>query len=134
MAKIVLEVLKDPTVKENIKQLAKALNDSALRPFLNAALVTMNEMQPAIGSAMDKVEEKVNKGIRKVVDSAGNAVLSGLGTVPYIGNILNATDTAANILMGVQAMIDTYTSLVLETTFRILLIMKKLKGRVRCDR
>ena len=128
MAKIVLEVLKDPTVKENIKQLAKALNDSALRPFLNAALVTMNEMQPAIGSAMDKVEEKVNKGIRKVVDSAGNAVLSGLGTVPYIGNILNATDTAANILMGVQAMIDTYTSLVLETTFRILLIMKKIKG------
>ncbi len=128
MAKIMLEVLKDPTIRENIKQLAMALNDSALRPFLNAALVTMDEMQPAIDSAVDKVEEKVHKGIRKVIDAAGNAVLSGLGTVPYIGNILNATDTAANILMGVQAIIDTYTSLVLETTFRILLIMKKIKG------
>ena len=28
-----IEVLKDPTIRENIRQLAIALNDSALRPF-----------------------------------------------------------------------------------------------------
>ena len=30
---VMIEVLKDPTIRENIRQLAIALNDSALRPF-----------------------------------------------------------------------------------------------------
>ena len=125
---VMMEVLKDPTIRENIRQLAIALNDSALKPFLEAALVTMDEMRPSIDSAVEKVEEKVHTGIRKVIDAGGNAVLSGLGTVPYFGNILNATDTIANVLMGVQAIGDTFVGLLLETTFRLLLIMKKVKG------
>ena len=128
MTKVMMEVLKDPTIRENIKELALALNDSALRPFLDAAVVTMDEMRPAIDGAIEKVEEKMHNGIRKVIDAGGNAVLSGLGTVPYVGNVLNATDTIANVLMGVQAIGDTFASLILETTFRLLLILKKVKG------
>ena len=85
-------------------------------------------MQPAIDVASDKLAEKVHSGVRKLIDAGGNAVLSGLGTVPYVGNVLNATDTIANALMGVQAIADTASALILETTFRVLLILKKIKG------
>ena len=128
MTWVMIQVLKDEEVRENIRQLAIALNDSALKPFLKAALLTLDEMQPAIDVASDKLAEKVHSGVRKLIDAGGNAVLSGLGTVPYVGNVLNATDTIANTLMGVQAIADTAVALILETTFRVLLILKKVKG------
>jgi len=128
LAYIMYKTLEDPEVKENVRQLAIELNNSVLRPFLEAALVTMDEMNPAIDVATDKLAEKGYQGVRKVIDSAGNAVLSGLGTVPYVGNILNATDTIANVLMGVQAIADTAIGVLLESTFRILLILNRIQG------
>ena len=46
MTWVMIQVLKDEEVRENIRQLAIALNDSALKPFLQAALLTLDEMQP----------------------------------------------------------------------------------------
>ena len=40
LTKILIQVLDDPEVKENVRQLAIDLNNSVLKPFLEAALIT----------------------------------------------------------------------------------------------
>ena len=121
-------VAEDPEIKQLVKELAIQLNDMALKPFLQVALVTVDEMGPQIDIASDKLRDKVFNAVRKVTDSAGNAVLSGLGTVPYIGNILNATELIANVALGVQGIVDEASEAVLDQTLQLLIILQKIGG------
>ena len=125
---IFIKVLDDPEVKENVRQLAVDLNNAVLRPFLEASLVTVDELSPQIDEASDKLAGRIHNGVRKLTDSVGNGVLSGLGTVPYIGNILNATGTIANTLLGVQSVIDESIGAVLDQTLQTLIILQKVGG------
>ena len=128
LTNIIKQVLNDPEVKENVRQLAVDLNNSVLKPFLEVALVTATEMAPQIDRASDKLVDRVHNGIRKLTDSVGNGVLSGLGTVPYIGNILNATSTIANTLLGVQSVVDESVGAILDQTLETLTILQKIGG------
>ena len=128
IGEILKVVMEDPEVKELVKDLAIQLNNSVFKPFLGATALTLEEAAPRIDDASDDVRDKVYNGIRKVTDSAGNAILSGLGTVPYIGNILNATELIANIALGVQGIIDQYTKLILDQTLKTLITIQKLLG------
>ena len=128
IGEILKVVMEDPEVKELVKDLAMQLNNSVFKPFLGATALTLEEAAPRIDDASDDVRDKVYNGIRKVTDSAGNAILSGLGTVPYIGNILNATELIANIALGVQGIIDQYTKLILDQTLKTLITIQKLLG------
>ena len=85
----------------------------------------MDEMRPAIDIATDKLSEKIRKGLRKLGDAVIGAGEDVIGTTPYIGNVWNATSGIMNALLGVQAIVDTFSEVMLETTFRLLLIMKK---------
>ena len=125
---ILIKVLDDPEVKENVRQLAIELNNAVLRPFLEASLVTVGELSPQIDEASDKLAGRIHNGVRKLTDSVGNGVLAGLGTVPYIGNILNATGTIANTLLGVQSVIDESVGAVLDQTLQTLIILQKVGG------
>ena len=128
LTQISLQVLNDPEVKENVKQLAKDLNNSVLRPFLEASLVTIDQMSPQIDRASDKLTGRIHNGVRKVTDAVGNGVLSGLGTVPYVGNILNATELIANSLLGVQGIVDEATGTLLDQTLETLTLLERLGG------
>jgi len=128
LSKISLQVLNDPEVKENVKQLAIELNNSVLRPFLEVSLVTVGELSPQIDRASDKLAGRVHNGVRKLTDAVGNGVLDGLGTVPYIGNILNATGTIANTLLGVQSVVDESVGAILDQTLETLTILQKIGG------
>ena len=128
LTNIIKQVLNDPEVKENVRQLAVDLNNSVLKPFLEVALVTATEMAPQIDRASDKLRGRIHNGVRKLTDSVGNGVLSGLGTVPYIGNILNATGTIANTLLGVQSVVDESVGAILDQTLETLTILQKIGG------
>ena len=128
IGEILKMVMEDPEVRELVKDLAMQLNNSVFKPFLGATALTLEEAAPRIDDASDEVRDKVYNGIRKVTDSAGNAILSGLGTVPYIGNILNATELIANIALGVQGIVDQYTKLILDQTLKTLITIQKLLG------
>ena len=126
LTKLYIQIFEDPVVRNNVKKLAIALNDSALRPFLLAALITLDDMGPAIDEASDKFHNKIRKGLRKLGDAVVGAAEDVIGTTPYIGNVWNATSGIANALQGVQATVDTSSQLILETTYRILQVMKKV--------
>ena len=128
LTNIIKQVLNDPEVKENVRQLAVDLNNSVLKPFLEVALVTATDMAPQIDRASDKLQGRIHNGVRKLTDSVGNGVLSGLGTVPYIGNILNATVTIANTLLGVQSVVDESVGAILDQTLETLTILQKIGG------
>ena len=128
LTNIIKQVLNDPEVKENVRQLAVDLNNSVLKPFLEVALVTASEMAPQIDRASDKLGDRIHNGVRKLTDSVGNGVLSGLGTVPYVGNILNATGTIANTLLGVQSVVDESVGAILDQTLETLTILQKIGG------
>ena len=128
LTNIIKQVLNDPEVKENVRQLAVDLNNSVLKPFLEVALVTATEMAPQIDRASDKLQGRIHNGVRKLTDSVGNGVLSGLGTVPYVGNILNATGTIANTLLGVQSVVDESVGAILDQTLETLTILQKIGG------
>ncbi len=128
LTKISLAVLNNPEVKENVKQLAIDLNNSVLRPFLEVSLVTLDSLSPQIDRSSDKLAGRIHNGVRKLTDSVGNGVLSGLGTVPYVGNILNATDTIANTLLGVQSVVDESLGAMLDQTLETLTILEEIGG------
>jgi len=128
LTKILVKVLNHPEVKENVRQLAIDLNASVLEPFLKAALITITEMSPQIDIASKKLEDRLHNGVRKLTDAAGNGVLSGLGTIPYVGNILNATELLSNTLLGVQGIVDESVGAILDQTLQTLLILQKLGG------
>ena len=85
-------------------------------------------MQPQVEIASDNLAGRVHNGVRKVTDAVGNGVLDGLGTVPYIGNVLAATGTIVNVLLGVQSIIDEASGAVLDQTMQTLVIIQKLAG------
>ena len=128
LTQILVKVLEDPEVKENVRQLAIDLNNAVLKPFLKVALVTVDEMSPQIDQASEKLKDRVHNGVRKVTDAAGNGVLSGLGTVPYIGNILNATELLANTALGVQGLVDESVGAILDQSLQTLIILQRVGG------
>jgi len=128
LTQILVKVLEDPEVKENVRQLAIDLNNAVLKPFLKVALVTVDEMSPQIDQASEKLKDRVHNGVRKVTDAVGNGVLSGLGTVPYIGNILNATELLANTALGVQGLVDESVGAILDQSLQTLIILQRVGG------
>ena len=128
LTQILVKVLEDPEVKENVRQLAIDLNNAVLKPFLKVALVTVDEMSPQIDQASEKLKDRVHNGVRKVTDAVGNGVLSGLGTVPYIGNILNATELLANTALGVQGIVDESVGAILDQSLQTLIILQRVGG------
>jgi len=128
LTKILVKVLDHPEVKENVRQLAIDLNNAVLKPFLKVALITVDEMSPQIDLASEKLKDRVHAGIRKLTDAAGNGVLSGLGTVPYVGNILNATELLANTALGVQGVVDESVGAILDQALQTLIILQKVGG------
>ena len=83
LTSILVQVLDDPEVKENVRQLAIDLNSSVLKPFLEAALITLTEMSPQIDEASDEVSLRVQKGLRKLGDAVVGAAENVIGTTPY---------------------------------------------------
>jgi hypothetical protein len=128
LTRILVKVLDHPEVKENVVELAKDLNNAVLKPFLKVALITVDEMSPQIDLASEKLKDRVHSGIRKLTDAAGNGVLSGLGTVPYVGNILNATELLANTALGVQGIVDESVGAILDQSLQTLIILQKVGG------
>ena len=128
LTKILIQVLDDPEVKENVRQLAIDLNNSVLKPFLEAALITLTEMSPQIDEASDEVSMRLEKGLRKLGDAVVGAAEGVIGTTPYIGNVWNAGASLMNTLQGVQAIVDNYTAIVLDQTLQLLLILQKVGG------
>ena len=128
MAYILNEVLKDPVVRAQLNELALNLNNSVLRPFLIAAVATMEELGPSIDEASDRLHDKARKGLRKLGDAVIGAAEDVIGTTPYIGNVWNATSGIANALQGVQAVVDTSVDSILEATLRVLMIMQKVQA------
>ena len=128
LTRILVKVLEHPEVKENVRQLAIDLNNAVLKPFLKVALITVDEMSPQIDLASEKLKDRVHSGIRKLTDAAGNGVLSGLGTVPYVGNILNATELLANTALGVQGVVDESVGAILDQSLQTLIILQKVGG------
>tara|TARA_A100001015_G_scaffold308685_1_gene406740 strand:- start:1611 stop:2567 length:957 start_codon:yes stop_codon:yes gene_type:complete len=125
---ILYKVFEDPEVKENVRQLSILLNDTAFKPFLDAALISYQELETSFDEASNKLTKKIDDNARKLGDAVIGAAEGVIGTTPYIGNIYNAGVTAANTLQGVQAIADTTSALVLETAFRILVIFKKIQS------
>ena len=128
LTNILIQVLDDPEVKENVRQLAIELNSAVLKPFLEAALITLNEMAPQIDEASDEVSMRLEKGLRKLGDAVVGAAEGVIGTTPYIGNVWNAGASLMNTLQGVQAIVDNYTAIVLDQTLQLLLILQKVGG------
>jgi hypothetical protein len=128
LTRILVDVLDHRDVKANVRELAIDLNNAVLKPFLKAALITVDEMSPQIDLASEKLKDRVHAGIRKVTDAAGNGVLSGLGTVPFVGNILNATELLANTSLGVQGIVDESVGAILDQSLQTLIILQKIGG------
>jgi len=128
LTRILVDVLDNRDVKANVRELAIDLNNAVLKPFLKVALVTVDEMSPQIDLASEKLKARVQSGIRKLTDAAGNGVLSGLGTVPYVGNILNATELLANTALGVQGVVDESVGAILDQSLQTLIILQKVGG------
>ena len=122
---IMLKVLDDPVVKENIKELALALNDSALKPFLAVALITLKEMQPAIDEAEKELIERLKEGIRRAGDGAWDAFENVIAGVPGIGNAWSAFSALTSAIQAGQTIVQTSLQLILESTYRILGTLRK---------
>ena len=122
---IMLKVLDDPVVKENIKELALALNDSALKPFLAVALITLKEMQPAIDEAEKELIERLKEGIRRAGDGAWDAFENVIAGVPGVGNAWSAFSALTSAIQAGQTIVQTNLQLILESTYRILGTLRK---------
>jgi len=122
---IMLNVLEDPVIRENIKQLAIALNDSALKPFLAVALITLKEMEPAIDEAEEKLIERLKEGIRRAGDGAWDALENVIAGIPVYGNAFSALSAITSVIQAGQTIIQTNLQLILESTYRILGTLRK---------
>ena len=120
-------VLKDPEIRELIKELALNLNNSALKPFLQAATITLEAAGPDIDEASRIFEGKIRSGVRRAGDAVTGGVEDVIGTMPYIGNAYNAGLFIANTAQLFQAVVDTYVELLLQTSLRTLRILKKMQ-------
>lgn len=122
---IMLSVLEDPVIRENIKQLAIALNDSALKPFLAVALITLKEMEPAIDEAEAELIERLKEGIRRAGDGAWDALENVIAGIPIYGNAFSALSAITSAIQTGQTVIQTNLQLILESTYRILGTLRK---------
>ena len=121
-----LRILEDPEVRKNIKSLAIALNDSALRPFLLTALITVDQMKPAIDKASEELVGKYTEGLRRLGDGTTDALENVVSGIPGAGNAWSAFSGAMSVLQGIQASLNTSAAIVVSTTYRLLQIMKKI--------
>ena len=122
---IMIYILEDPVIRENIKQVAIALNDSALKPFLAVALITLKEMKPAIDEAEQELIERMKEGLRRAGDGATDALENVISGIPGIGNTWSAISGIASAVQSGQAIVETNLLLILETTYRILELLRK---------
>ena len=122
---IMIYILEDPVIRENIKQVALALNDSALKPFLAVALITLKEMKPAIDEAEADLIERMKEGLRRAGDGATDAIENVITGIPGIGNAWSAFSGITSALQSGQAVVETNLILILETTYRILELLRK---------
>jgi len=122
---IMIYILEDPVIRENIKQVAIALNDSALKPFLAVALITLKEMKPAIDEAEADLIERMKEGLRRAGDGATDAIENVITGIPGIGNAWSAFSGITSALQSGQAVVETNLILILETTYRILELLRK---------
>jgi len=122
---IMLNVLEDPVIRENIRQLAIALNDSALKPFLAVALITLKEMEPAIDEAEAELIERLKEGIRRAGDGAWDAFENVIAGIPGIGNTWSAISALTSAIQTGQTVVQTNLQLILESTYRILGTLRK---------
>ena len=125
---ILYKALEDPEVKENVRALAIALNDSALQPFLEVAQVTLNEMQPVLDESIDKVEKKIRTGMRTITSSAQQAGIAALETLPVYGNALSLVNTISETGIAAQKTGELSTAVMMLYTNGILEILKKAGG------
>ena len=125
---ILYKALEDPEVKENVRALAIALNDSALEPFLKVAVVTLNEMQPVLDASIDKVEKKMRNGVRTITSSAQQAGIAALETLPVYGNALSLINTISETGIAAQKTGELSTAVMMLYTNGILEILKKAGG------
>lgn len=126
LSTIMIRVLEDPEVKQNIKELAIALNDSALKPFLAVALITLKEMEPAIDDAEKELIERLKEGIRRAGDGAWDAFENVIAGVPGVGNAWSAFSALTSAIQAGQTVIQTSLQLILESTYRILGTLRKV--------
>ena len=122
---IMVYILEDPDIRENIKQVALALNDSALKPFLAVALITLKEMKPAIDEAEADLIERMKEGLRRAGDGATDALENVITGIPGIGNTWSAISGVTSAVQSGQAIVETNLILILETTYRILELLRK---------
>ena len=122
---IMIYILEDPVIRENIKQVAIALNDSALKPFLAVALITLKEMKPAIDEAEQELIERMKEGLRRAGDGATDALENVISGIPGVGNAWSAISGVASAVQSGQAVVETNLMLILETTYRILELLRK---------
>lgn len=122
---IMIKVLEDPVVRENVKQLAIALNDSALKPFFAVALITIKQMEPAIDEAEKQLIERLKEGIRRAGDGAWDAFENVIAGVPGIGNAWSAFSALTSAIQAGQTIVQTSLQLILESTYRILGTLRK---------
>lgn len=125
ITKLYAEIFKDERVRRNIKDLAITLNESALRPFLIGALLTFEEMKPAIDQAKEELIDKYKEGLRRLGDGTTDALENVISGIPGYGNAWSAFSGAMSAVQAVQASVDTSAAIILQTTYRILQLMKK---------
>ena len=123
---VMVRVLEDPEVRENLKQVALALNDSAIKPFFAVALITLKEMQPAIDEAEEELIERLKEGIRRAGDGAWDAFENVIAGVPGVGNAWSAFSALTSVIQAGQTVVQTNLQLILESTYRILSTLRKL--------
>ena len=125
LSMIMVYILEDPVIRENLKQVAIALNDSALKPFLAVALITLKEMRPAIDEAQDQLIEQMVEGLRRAGDGATDAIENVISGIPGVGNTWSAISGVASLVQTGQSVAETTLKLILETTYRILELLRK---------
>ena len=122
---IMVYILEDTDIRENLTEVAKALNDASLKPFLAYALITLKEMKPAIDEAEQELIERMKEGLRRAGDGATDALENVISGIPGIGNTWSAISGIASAVQSGQAIVETNLLLILETTYRILELLRK---------
>lgn len=125
LSMIMVYILEDTDIKENLKDVVKALNHATLKPFLAYALITLKEMEPAIDEAEQKLFERMKEGLRRAGDGATDALENVISGIPGIGNTWSAISGIASTVQSGQAIVETNLLLILETTYRILELLRK---------
>ena len=125
LSMIMVYILEDTDIRENLTEVAKALNHATLKPFLAYALITLKEMKPAIDEAEQKLFERMKEGLRRAGDGATDALENVISGIPGIGNTWSAISGIASAVQSGQAIVETNLILILETTYRILELLRK---------